>query len=358
MRRFVGAAAALCLVITAATGCSQAPPQVEVPAWEADNPVVPLPDSPLGIDSKLSDLPQPPTPERVRLGRWLFFDARLSGDGTVACSTCHDPRTAFSETEPVATGIRGQKGSRKSPSFVNGDFAMQPNFFWDGRANSLEVQALGPIANPIEMGNSHEAMVQTLKQIAAYRKYFKEAFGDEQVTKERVARAIADFERTCMSGNSAWDRWRKHKDEAAVSADVKKGHDLFFGKAGCAGCHLGENFTDSGFHNLGIGWDPAARKFKDEGRYAVTKNEADLGAFKTPTLRDVAMHPPFMHDGSTGTLHEVVDHYNDGGDRNPHLDAKVKPLKLKDDEVEALVKLMEALTGENPPQTAPKSFPR
>src|SRR5207247_1669303 len=204
----------------------------------------------------------------------------------------------------------------KAPSFINQAWTLFPHFFWDGRAASLEEQALGPVANPIEMGSTHEAMVGTLTRIGAYGKYFREAFGTEQITKERIANAIADYERTRMSGNSRWDRWRKNRDESAVSAPAKRGHELFFGKAGCNQCHLGQNFTDSTFHNLGIGWNPKSRRFADQGRSQVTNVQTDQGAFKTPTLRDVTLHPPYMHDGSLRTLRDVVRHYSTGGNRN------------------------------------------
>lgn len=342
-------------------GCRQqqkAPTPETTPPWEAANPILPLPNPPLGIDSKWTDLPEPPTPERIGLGRWLYYDARLSGDGTLSCATCHRSENAFSEPTPVSTGIRGQKGNRKAPSFINQAWTLYPHFFWDGRADSLEAQALGPIANPIEMGHTHEAMIQTLSKIQGYRKYFKEAFGTEEITKERVAKAIADYERTRMSGNSPWDRWKKNRDESAVSAEVKKGDELFFGKAGCNQCHLGQSLTDSLFHNLGIGWDPKAKKFADEGRYAVTKKKEDRGAFKTPGLREVTKHPPYMHDGSIPTLREVVEHYNKGGNKNPYLDPKMKALKLTRDEVDALVKFMDALEGEGYRDRGPVAFPQ
>jgi cytochrome c peroxidase len=330
-----------------------------VPAWERENPLRPLRDAPLGIDGKLSDLPNPPTPQTVRLGRWLFYDKRVSADGSISCATCHRPENAFSEDTPVSTGIRGQKGGRKSPSFVNLAWTLYPHFFWDGRAASLEEQALGPIANPLEMGNTHDAMVQTLGKVRPYAKYFAEAFGDEAITKDRVARAIADYERTRMSGNSAWDRWQKKRDARAVSEQVKKGHELFFfGKASCNQCHLGQNFTDNSFHNLGVGFEPATGRFKDEGRYVVSKEDKDRGAFKTPTLRDVSKHPPYMHDGSHKTLREVVEYYNRGGEKNPQLDGKMKPLNLTAEEVDALVAFMEALNGEGYQDTPPTSFPR
>lgn len=186
------------------------------------------------------------------------------------------------------------------------------------------------------MGNNHEAMVQTLRPIKGYAKYFKQAFGIEEITKERVAKAIADYERTRMSGNSSWDRWQKKHDEGAVSEEVKKGHELFFGKAACNQCHLGDNLTDNRFHNLGVGWDPKAKKFADLGRFAISKAEEDKGAFKTPTLREVTKHAPYMHDGSLKTLREVVEHYNKGGDPNPHLSPKIQRPKLTEAEMVAV----------------------
>ena len=327
-------------------------------AWETANPIQPLPKPPLGISSSFADLEKPPTPERVRLGRWLFFDKRLSADGTIACASCHVPEHAFSELTPNSSGIHGQHGARKAPSFVNQAWTIYPNFFWDGRASSLEDQALGPIANPIEMGNTHDGMVKSLKGVAGYAPYFKEAFGTDEITKERVAQALADYERTRMSGNSPVDRWQLAKDENAVSAEVKKGYELFFGKAECNQCHLGDNYTDSRFHNLGIGWDPKTKTLKDLGRYAISKKDEDRGAFKTPGLREVAKHPPYMHDGSVATLEAVVEHYNKGGDKNPWLSTRIKKLGLDKAEVQALVKFMEALSGEGYMDTAPAAFPQ
>ena len=329
---------------------------VSVPVWETDNPILPVPASPLGIDFKLTDLPEPPTPERVRLGRWLFYDKRLSADGTIACASCHRPEHAFSEPTPVSTGIRGQKGGRKAPSFINQAWTVSPNFFWDGRAKSLEEQALGPMANPIEMGYTHEAILGGL-QDNGYAPYFKQAFGTEEITAVRMAKAIADYERTRLSGNSPWDRWKSGGDEHAVAAEVKKGDALFFGKAECNQCHFGQNFTDSTFHNLGVGWDSRTGTFKDEGRFAVTKTDNDRGAFKTPTLRDVTLHAPYMRDGPVPTLRAVVEIYNQGGIPNGYLDPKIKPLGLTDDEVDALVKFMEALKGEGYLDKPPNSFP-
>ena len=158
--------------------CRTAPP-----AWEAANPIKPLPAGPLGTEIDLTALPQPPTPERVRLGRWLFYDRRLSGDNTISCASCHRPEHAFSEPTPVSSGVGNQRGGRKAPSFVNQAVTIYPHFFWDGRAGSLEDQALGPIANPIEMGSTHQTMVETLTRIDGYARYFKEAFGTPEITK-------------------------------------------------------------------------------------------------------------------------------------------------------------------------------
>jgi cytochrome c peroxidase len=362
------AAAALFLAAVLAVACQRPAP----PPWEVDNPIQPLPTVPLGLGFDLAALTDhrgdkvaPVTPERVRLGRWLFYDRRLSGDGSVSCATCHRPEYAFSEPTPVSSGIGGQKGKRKAPTFINMATTLYPHFFWDGRAGSLEDQALGPIANPAEMGSNHQTMIATLSRVQGYRRYFKDAFGTEEITKERVAHAIADYERTRMSGNAPYDRWRMKRDQGAVSQQVKDGYELFFNKARCNQCHLGNNFTDSNFHNLGVGWDPKTKTFSDEGRWVVTKGtadegfaETDRGRFKTPTLREVTKHAPYMHDGSIATLREVVEFYNRGGNKNPYLDPKIEPLELTPREVDALVEFMKALEGEGYQDTAPKTFPQ
>ena len=333
------------------------------------NPLVAIPDPPLGIGgdanppAKLTDLKDPPTPQRVRLGRWLFFDKRLSADNTISCASCHRPENAFSEPTPVSTGIDGQKGGRKAPSFVNQAWNPLPHFFWDGRAKSLEDQAGGPMINPIEMGNKdHAEVIAKLSKISGYRKYFKEAFGSEEITIERVTKAIADYERTRMSGNSAWDRYVAG-DKTALSADAKKGRRLFFGNGFCNNCHKGPNLTDNEFHNLGIGWDAAAKKFSDIGRFEVTKEEKDKGSFKTPGLRDISKRGPYMHDGSVKTLEEVVKLYSKGGIPNPQLDRKIdrryaEQLDFSEAQVMQLVEFMKALDGEGYQDTPPKKFPQ
>lgn len=343
------------VVLGLAAACGGAPEPEPPPAWEAANPLVPVPEPPLGITQTL---PDSVTSERVRLGRWLFYDTRLSADNTISCATCHNPENAFSEPTPVSTGIDGQMGGRKSPSFINQAWTLYPHFFWDGRAESLEAQAGGPVENPIEMGNTHETMVATLGAVEGYLPYFEEAFGAPEVTVDRITQAIAAYERTRMSGNSPWDRWKIGRDETAASDQVKLGDELFFGKAQCNQCHLGQNFTDSTFHNLGIGWAPDAKTFADDGRFAVSGDDVDRGAFKTPTVRDVTKHAPYMHDGSVATLREVVEHYVKGGNPNPTLDPKIQPLELNDEEIDALVAMMEALDGEGYQDTPPSAFPQ
>ncbi len=207
------------------------------------------------------------------------------------------------------------------------------------------------------MGNTHDDMIATLGGIDGYAKYFEEAFGSPEVTTDRVAKAIADYERTRMSGNSPYDRW-KAGDESAVSEQVKLGDELFFDKAGCNQCHLGYNFTDTLFHNLGVGYDPDSGAFADPGRFAITQDESETGAFKTPTIREVTLRAPYMHDGSVATLRDVVELYDRGGDANPHLDPKVQPLNLTDEEVDALVAMMESLEGEGYRDSPPSSFPQ
>ena len=325
--------------------------------WETASPVVAIPEPPLGSQADFASLSFKVTPEKVRLGRWLFYDPRLSGDGTISCGTCHRPENAFSEPTPHSTGIRGQQGARKSPSFVNAAWPIYPVYFWDGRAASLTEQAKGPMANPIEMGGSHEVITRSVSENPGYRKVFRDTYGDDVITIDRIAEAIAAYEATRLSGNSPWDRW-KAGDEKAVSDQVKAGDALFFDKAGCAQCHVGWNFTDAQFHNLGIGWDEGKKAFGDTGRVAISKNATDTGAFKTPTLRDVSKHAPYMHDGSLATLKDTVEHYNKGGTPNPWLSPKVRRLDLTPAEVDALVAFMQALDGEGYADTPPPSFPR
>lgn len=278
------------------------------------------------------------TAAKVSLGMQLYFDGRLSADGTVSCATCHDPALHFTDARPTSTGINGQVGGRNAPTVINATYMYLQ--FWDGRAGSLEEQALGPIENPIEMGSDHETLVRTLSEIPGYAQQFQEIFG-RPVHKEDVGRAIAAFERTVLSGDSAWDRYNRGEKEA-LGEQARRGWELFSGKANCSKCHAGFNLSDSDFHNLGVGMDLPE---PDPGRLAVTGDEQDTGAFKTPTLRDIQHTAPYMHDGSQATLEEVIDWYDQGGHPNPWLDEEMVPLQLSETEKAELLAFLKALDG-------------
>ena len=298
---------------------------------------------PLGLNEADMIIPEdnPLTPEKAALGQQLYFDTRLSADGTVACATCHNPRFGFTDGQPVSTGMKGQRGGRSAPTTVNRVFSSLQ--FWDGRAASLEEQAKGPMVNAIEMGNpSHAPVVERLRQITGYREAFKRAFGTADFTIEHVAKAIACYERTNLSGNAPFDRFQAG-DKTALSAAAQRGLTLFNQKAQCLRCHSGPNFTDEQFHNLGVG---ITKPQPDLGRYEVSKQEKDKGAFKTPTLRDIALTAPYFHDGSTQTLEEVVEIYNTGGFKNPFLSKEIVPLNLTAQEKADLVAFLRSLTGE------------
>ena len=314
----------------------------------------------------------PLTRAKIELGRQLYFDPRLSVDGTISCASCHHPDEGYARHTQFGVGINGQEGGRNSPVSYNRIHSTLQ--FWDGRAASLEDQAIGPIANPIEMGNTHEACVETLMNIEGYRLQFERVFGAEGLTIENVGKAIASFERVIVTNPTPFDYYEQLKpyaqftaedfeDDAELKAeyDEKKalsdahpmsesairGRDLFFGqRVNCAACHVGANLADEKYHNLGIGMDVEK---PDLGRFEITNDEKDTGAFKTPTVRNVSLTAPYMHDGSLKTLLEVVEHYNKGGTPNPHLSDKMKKLDLTDQEKADLVAFMEACTGELTP---------
>jgi len=311
---------------------------------------------PFGLDPDSAVIPadNPLTKEKIELGRMLFFDKRLSKDNTIACASCHLSKFAFTDGQRVSTGIRGQKGGRSAPVSFNRVFSKAQ--FWDGRAATLEEQSVGPFINPIEHGfANHDEMIAKMKKIQGYRKLFKEVFSEE-ITIAGVGKAIASFQRTVLSGNSPADRFDQGGDEKAIPAAAQKGLLLFREKARCTKCHSGFNFTDEKFHNLGIGWDTNT---VDLGRYMVTKNPAEIGAFKTPTLREISRSAPYMHDGRFKTLEEVVNFYNKAGVKNPHQDELVLPLELTDEEKRNLVEFLRTLNGEGWQQAkAPASFPK
>jgi cytochrome c peroxidase len=317
------------------------------------------------------------TRAKIELGRQLFFDPRLSVDGTISCASCHDPDTGYASDTTFGVGVGKQEGNRNSPTAYNRIFSgMQ---FWDGRAPTLEEQAKGPIANPIEMSNTHDVCVKTIGDIPGYRVQFEKIFSDGPHI-DNIARAIATFERAIVTGTSPWDHYeqlrnfekayaadiedlealkeddpdlyeeyvalKKASDENPIDDAAKRGGELFFSdRAGCTACHVGANYSDEKYHNLGVGMAAAE---PDVGRYSETKDAKDTGAFKTPTIRNVAQTAPYMHDGSQKTLEEVVEWYAKGGHPNPHLSDKVKKLDLTDQEKADLVAFMKALTGPLP----------
>lgn len=309
------------------------------------------PEAPLGLKPVPVPADNPMTEATIDLGRRLYFEKALSSDRTISCASCHDPARGWSNGEPFATGVDGQVGGRNSPTVIN--TAYQKFQFWDGRAGSLEEQALGPIQNPIEMNLTLDEAVKRLSESDDYRRRFREAFGTE-VTAEGIGKAIAAFERTIVSGNAPYDRL-KAGETAALSEAAQRGMKLFFGKANCSACHVGPNFTDNGFHNLGVGIDDPN---PDLGRQVVTGQLGDRGSFKTPTLREIARTAPYMHDGRFATLREVVAYYNQGGTDNPQLDEEVFPLKLTDQEIDDLVRFLEeGLASPDYPVVAPVEAP-
>ncbi|HXB68616.1 MAG TPA: cytochrome c peroxidase [Candidatus Acidoferrales bacterium] len=319
--------------------------------WAADSDAPPK--VPLGLPAFEWPKDNQYSAAKVELGRYLYFDRRLSVDDSVSCSSCHQPEHGFTDGAPVSTGIKAQKGGRSAPTVINRAYSLAQ--FWDGRAASLEEQAKGPMANPIEMGNSHAALAQKLSSIAGYRALFAKAFGSEEVTIDKTAKAIACFERTVLSGNAPYDRY-KRGDKRAMTPEQVRGMSVFIDKAKCDACHEGANFTLNAYANLGVGADAPE---PDVGRYAVTKDPRDWGVFKTPTLREIEHTAPYMHDGSLQTLEDVVAFYDKGGIKNKNLDEKIKPLHLTDQNKKDLVAFLRALSGEGWQNAkAPAQFPQ
>jgi cytochrome c peroxidase len=290
----------------------------------------PVPETYAG---ELGDAPANWSPERAALGKRLFFDTVLSHDRSVSCASCHQPERAFTDGRKTAQGITLKAGARNTPTILNR--ALGVSQFWDGRSQTLEEQALGPIANPDEMGLAVDLALVRLQQDASYRDAFARAFGGGP-TAARLAEALAAYERTVYSVDSPFDRFIAG-DESALSASAQRGLAIFGGKAKCGECHVGPNFTDEGFYSLGVG--------TDGGRERVTTRPQDRGAFKTPTLREIARTAPYMHDGSLATLAEVVDYYDRGCVPHPNLPAKIHELQLTPQEKADLVAFLEALSG-------------
>ena len=317
----------------------------------------------------------PVTEAKVALGRKLYFDTRISTDGTVSCSTCHDPRHGFADGrgDKTSKGVSGQLGTRNSPTVLNAAFLSDQ--FWDGRADTLEEQAKQPIANPVEHGFKDQAAVAAkLQELKAdYESLFAAAFGSNEITVERFAQAVASFERTIVSLDAPIDRFIAG-DKKAISESAQRGWELYNGKARCNTCHghVGAFplFTDEDYHNLGVGtekidFEDVARKgastvtsgkdidtlvltnvqASELGRFIITKEPKHIGAFKTPQLRNIALTAPYMHDGSEPTLEKVMDLYNRGGNPNPYLDGGMRPLNLTPQEITDVVELMKTFTS-------------
>jgi cytochrome c peroxidase len=312
------------------------------------------------------------TPERVALGRKLYFDTRLSHDNSVSCATCHDVTRGFTDQRAVSEGIKKQLGKRNAPTTLNS--ALLQTFFWDGRSPSLDHQATQPILNPVEMGMPDEATaLKAISDVPEYQEAFQKAYGREMNYAD-VGRAIAAFERTLVFVDSPFRRFL-NGDATAISAQAKAGLELFNGKARCVACHqmnpsnpLG---TDNRFHNVGVSArhqnfeglvktalkvieEGASEKKLDElavgsdlselGRFLVTRNRSEIGSFRTPLILNIGITGPYMHDGSMATLWDVIDHYNKGGEANPFLDGGIEPLALTEAEIDQLVAFLFTLT--------------
>lgn len=279
----------------------------------------------------------PLTDAKVRLGRFLFFDKRLSRDSSTSCGSCHKPEHAFADTGRVSFGFQGLSTQKNSPTLTNVGYV--PLLFAEGGIPSLEQQVLAPILSHNEFNMTQSELEARLSLFPEYRPLFRDAFGDEQVSLQRITYAIASFERTILSGNSAFDRWNRG-DNTALSLAAQRGEALFFGETGdCWHCHNGFNLTTNSFHNIGLD----SNTFKT-GRILITANPADEGKFKVPTLRNLALTAPYMHDGRFKTLEEVVRHYNTGGKPHPQKDPLIRPLGLSEQDISDLVEFLKSLT--------------
>lgn len=290
---------------------------------------------PLGLQEQAAYIPDdnPLTPEKIVLGKQFFWDKRWSFNGTVACVSCHPPDHGWSDPAQFSMHANGKPTARHAPTIVNRLFSDRQ--LWTGLRASLEEQAIK------DSNRTDEKVVEHLGAIPAYREQFRKVFGTD-INPDGVGKAIAAYVRTILSGNSPYDRFIVG-DKSSLSPQAQRGFALFEGKARCVRCHTGFNFTDEGYHNIGVGM---SKENPDLGRFTVTKNEADNGTFKTPTLRDVAKRGPYMHDGGEKTLEDVIAYYNKGGIKNPWLSKEIQPLNLSKQEQSDLVAFLRSLTGE------------
>jgi cytochrome c peroxidase len=287
----------------------------------------------------------PSTPEKVALGQMLFFDPRLSGSGVISCSSCHNPALGWEDALPKGRGHMGGRLGRSTPTILN--VAYGEPYFWDGRAETLEEQAKGPLTSAAEMNMPADAAIARLESLPGYVQAFKVVFPGKSISVDTIAAAIASYERTVVSGTAPFDRWVSG-DEQAISASAKRGFVLFNGKANCAVCHAGWRMTDDGFHDIGLA------DSSDRGRAGVAPGIAQLEhAFKTPTLRNISQRAPYMHDGSVATLAAVIDHYDNGFVQRPSLDTEMHPLGLSPAEKADLLAFLDTLTSVDTPAVIP-----
>lgn len=334
--RALMAGAAAITVAAAADGTTQAAAGASAPAkfFEAYHrpDAIPSPDD------------NPTTAEKVHLGKMLFFDPRLSGSGAMSCASCHNPSLGWQDGLPLGVGDKGAALGRHTPTILN--LAWSGPMFWDGRAETLEAQAAGPMMSSAEMNGNASQLVAMLQSIPVYRDGLAKAYPEDGASIASAAKAIAAYERTIVSGTAPFDRWIKG-DESAVSDAAKRGFALFNTKANCAACHGSWRFTDDGFHDIGLA-------STDLGRGKVLPGVTVLEhAFKTPTLRNIAERGPYMHDGSLPTLEAVIDHYDHGFVKRPSLSDSIYPLHLSADEKADLVAFLRTLTSHDEPVTMP-----
>ena len=294
---------------------------------------------PAGFPSMFFPSDNPYTKAKAELGRYLFYDTRFSRDFSTSCASCHLQEHAFSDPNRVSIGVEGRTGVRNAPSLTNVGYNIA--LLWEGGVRTLERQAIVPIIHPDEMDMHTDTLVGRLQQDVLYQELFRNAWGDDSITIERVVKSVSSFERSLVSGNSPFDAYREG-DESALSSSAQRGMNLFFGEtADCFHCHGGYNFTDNGFHNNGLS------ETEDLGRFEITQSELDRGKFKTPTLRNIEVTAPYMHDGRYTSLEEVVAHYNRGGDGHPNSGSLVRPLGLSEQDVQDLIAFMRSLTDEH-----------
>ena len=304
--------------------------------------------APLGLPPIPVPAENPVTADAIALGERLFNDRRLSNQSMLSCASCHLPSHDFSDPHNVSLGFHGAHGSRNAPTVLNA--AYFPSQFWDGRASSLEAQVIGPAFNPVEMDNTPKGVVANLEKNPEYPPLFQKAFGTPDITIARIQNAIASYERTLLSGDSAFDRYEYGGDKTALTPQQIRGLAIFrdTSRGNCAACHIINAhyalFTDGKFHNIGQGVDDNGQ-FDDTGRFDQTHVASDTGAFKTPTLRDVAETGPYMHDGKIKTLDAVVQYYSGQGNSNPNLDKEIKKIHLTAQDRSDLIAFLKSLTG-------------